>query len=216
MLDRTIGRGIAAFHGNAGPQFDRELDRQNDRGQRGVIFGSAFKAAPRGQTGTSSGFHAKETPRRHAEQDLPDRLEMRAACLDLLRERVHVAEAALERAAQKDRVDARGLVGEVRHLGRALDRVGAGEPHAGPIDDRDRRHVVGLRIDRGERLDQIGAAPSRAAPPRAPPRPARPRCRRAGSGRAAPCGPQCDELGQHRARDAKATAATRSRRGPAW
>src|SRR5271168_3622245 len=35
---------------------------------------------------------------RHAEQDLPDRLEMGAASLDLLRERVHVAEAALERA----------------------------------------------------------------------------------------------------------------------
>src|SRR5271165_622163 len=54
---------------------------------------------------------------RHAEQDLPDRLEMGAACLDLLRERVHVAEAALERAAREDRVDARSLVGEVCHLG---------------------------------------------------------------------------------------------------
>src|SRR5512133_131897 len=40
---------------------------------------------------------------RHAEQDLPDRLEMGAACLDLLRKRVHVAEAALERAAREDR-----------------------------------------------------------------------------------------------------------------
>src|SRR6202011_2996180 len=74
---------------------------------------------------------------RHAEQDLPDRLEMGAASLDLLRERVHVAEAALERAAREDRVDARCLVGEVRHLGRALDRVGAGEPHAGPIGHLD-------------------------------------------------------------------------------
>jgi hypothetical protein len=90
---------------------------------------------------------------RHAEQDLPDRLEMGAACLDLLRERVHVAEAALERAAREDRVDARSLVGQVCHLGR--DRVGAGEPHAGPIGDIDRRHVVGMRVDRGERLDQI-------------------------------------------------------------
>src|SRR5260370_39166944 len=78
---------------------------------------------------------------RHAEQDLPDRLEMGAACLDLLRERVHVAEAALERAAREDRVDARSLVGEVCHLGRALDRIGAGEPHAGPIGYLDRRPV---------------------------------------------------------------------------
>jgi hypothetical protein len=33
---------------------------------------------------------------------------------------VHVAEAALERAAREDRVDARSLVGEVCHFGRAL------------------------------------------------------------------------------------------------
>ena len=88
---------------------------------------------------------------------------MGAACLDLLRERVHVAEAALERAARKDRVDARSFVGEVCHLGRRLDRVGAGEPHAGPVGDLDRRHT-GIRVDRGERLDQIGARrPSRAS-----------------------------------------------------
>jgi len=48
---------------------------------------------------------------RHAEQDLTDRLEMGIACLDLLRERVHVAEAALERAAWEDRVDARTHAG---------------------------------------------------------------------------------------------------------
>src|SRR6516165_1707410 len=83
---------------------------------------------------------------RHAEQDLPDRLEMGAACLDLLRERVHVAEATLERAAREDRVDTRSLVGEVCHLCRALDRVGAGEPHAGPIGYLDRCHVVGMRV----------------------------------------------------------------------
>src|SRR5258708_13534141 len=93
----------------------------------------------------------------HAEQDLPDRLEMSAACLDLVRERVHIAEAALERAAREDRVDARSLVGEVYHLGRPLDRVGAGEPHAGPIGYLDRRRIVGMRAERGERLNQIGA-----------------------------------------------------------
>ena len=80
---------------------------------------------------------------------------MGAACLDLLRERVHVAEAAFERAAREDRVNARALVGEVCDLDRTLNRVGAGEPHASPIAYLDRRHVVGMRVDRGERLDQI-------------------------------------------------------------
>jgi len=69
------------------------------------------------------------------------------AGLDLLRERVHVAEAALERAARENRIDAGCLVGEVDHLGRALDRVGAGEPHAGPIGHFDRRHTVADQID---------------------------------------------------------------------
>src|SRR5262245_59377419 len=63
---------------------------------------------------------------RHAEQDLPDLFEVGATRLDLLRERVHVAKAALERAAREDRVDAGCLVGEVCHLDRSLDRVGAG------------------------------------------------------------------------------------------
>ena len=128
---------------------------------------------------------------------------MGGAGLDLLRERVHVAEAALERAAREDRVDAGCLVGEVRHLGRALDRVGAGEPHAGPIGYLDRRHLVGMRVDRGERLDQVGAC--RAEP--------RLRARHLGLhhrvvGEPAQvarrlAGRKLDELGQHRARDAE-------------
>src|SRR5258708_18010845 len=93
---------------------------------------------------------------RHAEQYLPDLFEMGTACLDLLRERVHVAETVLERATLEDRVDARSLVGEVCHLDRALYRVGAGEPHAGPIGDIDRCHVVGMRLDRREHLDEVG------------------------------------------------------------
>ncbi len=44
--------------------------------------------------------------------------------------------------------NARSLVGEVCHIGRRLDRVGAGEPHAGPVGDFDRRHTVGIRVDR--------------------------------------------------------------------
>src|SRR4051794_33729079 len=63
----------------------------------------------------------------HAEQDLSDLFEMGGAGLDLLRERVHVAEAALERAAREDRVDAGCLVREVCHLGCSLNRVGGGE-----------------------------------------------------------------------------------------
>src|SRR5260370_10014335 len=100
---------------------------------------------------------------RHAEQDPPDLFEMGGACLDLLRKRVHIAEAALERAAREDRVDARSLVGEVCHLDRAMARLGAGEPHTGPIADIGRRRVVGLRIDRGDRLDEVRA---RRAEPR--------------------------------------------------
>src|ERR1700680_386688 len=107
---------------------------------------------------------------RHAEQDLPDRLEMGAACLDLLRERVHVAEAALERAAREDRVDARSLVGEVCHLGRALDRIGAGEPHAGPIGylDPPPRAALGCALGQASRprarsVTSIGATSSACA-----------------------------------------------------
>src|SRR3954471_1552897 len=83
--------------------------------------------------GSSITARSKKLLGRDAEQDLPDRLEMGAACLDLLRERVHVAEAALERAAREDRVDARPPGGEVCRLGRSLDRISAGEPHAGPV-----------------------------------------------------------------------------------
>ena len=58
---------------------------------------------------------------------------------------------------RKDRVDAGSFFGEVCHLGRALDRVGAGEPHAGPIGYLDRRPVDGMRIARSERLDEVGS-----------------------------------------------------------
>src|SRR5581483_8575668 len=92
-----------------------------------------------------------------AEQDVPHRLEMCAARLDLLGERVHVAEAPLERAAREDGVDAGFLVGEVGDIGRGMDRIGAGKPHAGALGEADRLRLARLRVDRGERLDQIGA-----------------------------------------------------------
>ena len=50
---------------------------------------------------------------------------MGGARLNLLRERVDVAEAPLERTAGKDRVDARGLVGVIRDF----DRARADEPN---------------------------------------------------------------------------------------
>src|SRR5260370_4102029 len=58
--------------------------------------------------------------RRLAEQHLADGFVMGVARLDLLREGVDVAEAALEGAAGEDRVDSGGLAGPVG------DRYGAG------------------------------------------------------------------------------------------
>ncbi len=65
-----------------------------------------------------------------AEQDMAHRLVMRAARLDLLAERVHVAEAALERAAGKDAVDTAGLVDDIRRLDGGVDGVRAAQPHS--------------------------------------------------------------------------------------
>src|SRR6267378_5682487 len=99
-----------------------------------MISGQTLRVCPEGKPvpthrvvarGHAFPDHAlKKLLGRHAEQDPPDLFEMGGACLDLLRKRVHVAEAALERAAREDRVDARSLVGEVCRLDRALDRVG--------------------------------------------------------------------------------------------
>src|SRR6266403_4149673 len=111
---------------------------------RSMISGQTLPVCPEGKPVPTFPDQAlKKLLGRHAEQDPPDLLEMGGACLELLRKRVHVAEAALERAAREDRVDTRSLVGEVCHLGCVLDRVGAGEPQASPIGYLDRRHVVG-------------------------------------------------------------------------
>ena len=58
--------------------------------------------------------------------------------LDLLREGVDVAEAALEGTAGEDRIDAGGLVGAVGDRDCAGDRVGAGEARAGAVRNLDR------------------------------------------------------------------------------
>src|SRR6266478_10248496 len=79
-----------------------------------MISGQTLRVCPEGKPVPTFPDHAlKKLLGRHAEQDPPDLFEMGGACLDLLRKRVHVAEAALERAAREDRVDTRSLVGEV-------------------------------------------------------------------------------------------------------
>ena len=52
-----------------------------------------------------------------AEKDLADGFVMRVARLDLLRDGVDVAEAALKWAAGEDRIDAGGFVGPIGDLG---------------------------------------------------------------------------------------------------
>src|SRR5580698_9292836 len=98
-------------------------------------------------------MRSKKRVQGHAEQDLSDLFEMRAARLDLLRQRMHVAESPLERAAGKDRIDACALVSEVRDLDRGLDGVAAGKPHPGALGDVYRHGLAGLRGDDGQRVD---------------------------------------------------------------
>src|SRR4051812_680287 len=61
------------------------------------------------------------------QHDLTDRLEVRLARLDLLRQRVDVAEAALERRAEEDRRGAGRLVDRVGDFERCQDGLAAAE-----------------------------------------------------------------------------------------
>ena len=104
---------------------------------------------------------------RVAEEDLADGFVMGVARLDLLRQGVDVAEAALEGAAGEDRVDAGGLVGAVGDIYGAGDRVGAGEAGSSAVRDVDRgcigrRHLAGAPVDLGHRVDQIAAGGAEA------------------------------------------------------
>jgi hypothetical protein len=94
---------------------------------------------------------------RIAEQHLADSLIMRVARLDLLGEGADVAEAALERAPRKDRVDAGGLVSVVRDRNGARNRVRAGEPGSCAVGDGDRGGGAGAPVDVGNRVEQIGS-----------------------------------------------------------
>ena len=82
---------------------------------------------------------------------------MRLARLDLLRQRMDVAEAALERRAEEDRRGAGGLVDPVRRLLGLVDGLGAGEPHPGAVGRADRLDVVGAAMHVLQDLDQPGA-----------------------------------------------------------
>ena len=72
--------------------------------------------------------------RDHPKQYLPHRLEMRGAPLDLLHNGMNVPEPPLKRRARHDRIRAGGLVGVVGDLRGRLDRVRAGQPHAGTAE----------------------------------------------------------------------------------
>ncbi len=95
----------------------------------------------------------------------PTVLEMRLARLDLLRQRMDVAEAALERRAEEDRRGAGGLVDPVRRLLGLVDGLRAGEPHAGAVGRADRLDLVGAAVHVAS-----GSRPARRAPSRYRPR----------------------------------------------
>src|SRR6478752_4639083 len=57
-------------------------------------------------------------------QGLPRGFEVRQMRLALRQSRVHVAEAALERAAFEDRRRASGVIGEIYHRARLIHRAG--------------------------------------------------------------------------------------------
>src|SRR2546423_9576376 len=85
---------------------------------------------------------------RVAEEDLAAGFVMGVAGLDLLRQCVDIAEAALEGAAGEDRVDAGGFVSPVGDSNGAGDRVRSGEAGAGAVRGIDRgclcrRHWAG-------------------------------------------------------------------------
>src|SRR6516165_1447503 len=79
---------------------------------------------------------------RVAEEDLADGLVMGVAGLDLLRDGVDVAVAALEGAAGEDRIDAGGFVGPVGDCDGTGNRIGACKPRPRAVQDVDRRHLV--------------------------------------------------------------------------
>ena len=185
---QRVARGekpLVGYSGAAGVDGEVHPLTRHPRGKRGMTTKRLTCPATPG----SRGRILQERPRRlDAEHDLPHRLEVRGARLDLLRQRVDVAEPPLERGAEEDRVHAGRLVGIVRHrLGR-LDRKRAGQPHA-----RSRRHVDHPRIRRPTRCPTESRpdrhVPHPAAPPSVRRSTAPPHCRQAGQSCVASCAP---------------------------
>ena len=92
------------------------------------------------------------------EHDAGDGAVVAVARLDLLAERVDVAEAAVEGAGREDRVDPGGLVDPVGDLDRLVDRRRGGEAEAGALPHVYGRPIVGRRHDLGAGLQHIGTA----------------------------------------------------------
>ena len=83
---------------------------------------------------------------------------MRVARLDLLRQRVHVAEPALERRALEDRRHTRRLVNIIRRFDRGFDCLRAAQPDPNAGRGIDRGDVVGGFPDVLQNFRQLGAA----------------------------------------------------------
>ena len=99
---------------------------------------------------------AQERPRGFdAKQYLPHRFEMCCARLDLLRQRMDVAEPAFERGTQENRIRAGRLVGIIRDRLGGLDGERTGQPHASPCRHIDHANVVRGVPNGGQCLHQI-------------------------------------------------------------
>src|SRR3954454_1158922 len=92
----------------------------------------------------SKGSAEEAVVRVAVQHNLADRLEMRLARLDLLRQGVDVAEAPLERRAEEDRRGAGRLVDRVGDVERGADRLAAAQPHPCPVGRAQRLDIVGV------------------------------------------------------------------------
>src|SRR5579859_621469 len=105
------------------------------RGWRALLptaYGRTRNAFPRNNTVRSITLHPPQI-RICSQYILADRFEVRTSSLHLLRHRVHVAEAALERVAIEDRGRAGLVIGSVHDLLRLMDRERRSLPDLDPV-----------------------------------------------------------------------------------
>src|SRR5271167_1658601 len=138
-VGKTLLRGVPerdpALQAIVISAIDRSIPQSGEQGVKSTEqgFNSAEQRVPREARATrrtairKGGSRLKKHLGRVAEQYLADGLVMRVARLDLLREGVDVAEAALEGATGKDRIDSGRLVGPVGDGEGARNRMRAGE-----------------------------------------------------------------------------------------